>query len=316
MCKKCLKANVDNVIQFPTDPTRTVGIRKRWIGQYTRRFRGLKGRINRLLLKGDDGGIPAPFINQLKTNAFEYTNDPESVSEFMFWLQQQINALLFTDDATAQTIWQNQYIDQAYLRGIRFSKAELKRLGAPPTFFPPEDLLNIQGTAMPVLGAGIGYSTIGSIINPIHLEAIQLLYIREFDALKGITAEMSKQISRILVDGVEQGYGVRKLAKLINDRVDKIGLTRSKLLARTETIRAYNIANINEYDSFAQIVDITPMFAWVTAGDGRVRPTHAARNTRTTGRTYTKAQILRLIGEPNCRCATRPHFSKEMLLAA
>ena len=54
---------------FPKDPTRTLGIRKRWIGQFEVRFRALKGRINELLLRGDNSDL-------LLVNQFEFTSNP------------------------------------------------------------------------------------------------------------------------------------------------------------------------------------------------------------------------------------------------
>ena len=306
----CLTNNAEGST-LKDEPTRTVGIRKRWIAQYNKRFRALKGRVNKLLLSNDN--IHVQFINKnLATNAFEFTNDPEAVSEFMHWLQRQIDGLLFTNDATHRNIWQNKFIDQAYIRGIKASRAELKRLGAPPIFFPDSNL-DIIGTATPSLGTGIGYSLFGTTANPIHLDAIRLLYIREFDALKGITNEMSKQISRVLIEGIEQGLGIRDIAKRINNRIDKIGISRARLLARTETVRAYNLSNIHEFESVADELGVEALFQWRTAGDGRVRSTHNARNNLI----YTKEKVITLIGEPNCRCAIKPYIDvAEFKLAA
>ncbi|MCK5613710.1 hypothetical protein KAR91_68230 [Candidatus Pacearchaeota archaeon] len=311
----CPIHNAEDFLSFPEDPTKTVGIRKRWIAQFNRRYRGLKGRVNRLLLKGIEGDIPVPFVDtgRLTANRFEFTSDAETVAQFMAWLQLQIDALLFTDGATPLNHWQNKFIDQAYIRGIKATTADLRRLSFP--FIETQlSIPDIVGTAIPALGTGLG--GVGTITSPIHLDAIRLLYTREFLALEGITQEMSKQIARVLVEGIEQGLGIREIAKNINDRIDKIGLTRSKLLARTETVRAYNISNINEFDALASELGIEAMFEWITARDGKVRPTHVRRDTKRTGRIYTKEEIIRLIGEPNCRCASRAHFSQEMLQAA
>lgn len=314
MSHRCLIANVEN--DFELDPTRTVGIRKRWIGQYNVRFKNLKGRVNALLIKDQIGGIPVPTVDPTTmqvANAYEFGSDVVKVAEFMAWLQLQIDAVIFGNDATAANVWQNRFIDQAYARGITQSMAQLRVLQLTPDVLAGITPASILGTATASLGLGIG----GLASNgPIHLDAIRLLYTRNFEELKGIAQAMSQQISRVLVDAMEQGLGIRQIAKNINDRIDKIGLTRAKLLARTETVRAYNIANINNFSDIAAAAGITPMFGWFTAGDGRVRPDHVERNTKTTGRVYTKQQILSLIGEPNCRCGVRAHIDQTESKAA
>ena len=297
---------------FAKDPTKTVGVRKRWMRQFNARFRQLKGRINLLLIKGIEGNIPVPFTDeqQLIVNQFEFTSDPQSVARFMAWLQLQVDDLLFTNDATPTKHWQNKFIDQSYLRGIKLTQAELRKLGITAV-----ELQQIQAAAIVGVQAvplGVATSVIGLDLKTIHLDAIRLLYTREFAALKGITDTMSGQIARVMVEGVEQGFGVRQIAKNINDRVNKIGLTRAKLLARTETARAYNIGTINEFDDIASQLNIETQFKWITAGDGRVRPTHVERN----GKIFSKERAFALIGEPNCRCALKAHIDPSMLEAA
>lgn len=304
-----LISNAEDFLTLKQDPTKTVGIRKRWIVQFNKRFTQLKGRINRLLIKGEEGAIPVPFLvnGNIVTNQFEFTNDATSVAEFMAWLQLQIDDLLFTNNANPSTIWQNKFIDQGYSRGVKRSKAELRKLGITAEQLQGITAAEIIGTATPSLGVAAT-----QVLSPIHMDAIQLLYIREFDALKGITSEMSKQISRVMVEGIEQGLGIRDIAKNINNRVDKIGITRSKLLARTETARAYNIGTINEFDSVAKLAGVPTEFEWITAGDIDVRETHEDRN----GVIFSKEEAFKLIGEPNCRCALKPHIDIKLLKAA
>ena len=300
MSSCCLQINAEGKQQsFPKDPTRTLGIRKRWIGQFEVRFRALKGRINELLLRGDNSDL-------LLVNQFEFTSNPNAVVEFLLWLQIQIDQTIFGNRRGASDAWQNQYIDQAYLRGIRASKAELRKLGFTAEQLAAATPAQLAGTLSLGLATGVGLRLID--LNTIHLDAVRLLHTRDFAALKGITDEMSKQIARVLVEAIEQGLGTAAIAKLINDRVDKIGKTRSKLLARTEVIRAYNVSTINEFKILAQQLGIEPQYQWITAGDSRVRPTHAERNRVV----YDEKRAYSLIGEPNCRCALKPYFGDEI----
>ncbi|MCK5641213.1 MAG: hypothetical protein KAJ19_10460 [Gammaproteobacteria bacterium] len=279
------------------DPTRTLGIRTKWQAENTRRFRALKGDINRFILKDESIVINESIVTN---KTFDFASDPQSVAEFMVWLQGRIDARIFDNKDTAQDVWQNKYINRSYQRGVRVAKMELRKQAVPLGMI----LEDIQpapiafGTATPALGIGpvIGLTA------PIHLDAIQRLYQRDFAKLKGITAEMSGEISRVLVESIEQGLGAREIAKNINDRVDKIGLSRSKLLARTETPRAYNIATVMEGEDVKRRTGIGIKYEWLTVGDEKVRHAHALRNRVI----YTKRRALELIGEPNCRCALAP----------
>lgn len=273
------------------DPTRTLGIRTRWESENARRFRALKGDINRFVLKSE---------RTVTNKKFDFESDPQSVAEFMVWLQGRIDARLFDNKDSAQEMWQNKYINRSYQRGVRVAQMELRKQAVPLGMI----LEDIQpapiafGTATPALGIG----PVVGLTAPIHLDAIQLLYQRNFAKLKGITAEMSGEISRVLVESIEQGLGAAETAKNINERVDKVGLSRAKTVARTETVRAYNVGTIMEGDDFERRTGIEVKYEWLTREDSKVRDTHQVRNHVI----FEKEQALQLIGEPNCRCALAP----------
>ena len=278
------------------EPTRTVTIRRAWIADVNRRYARLKRDIVAIM--------PRFRISVTNVEQFTFTSDPRAVLEFLAFLQTRIDDRIFDNITTPADMWHNVYIDRGYARGVNAAIVELRKQGIDiaatlPTITPA----TLVGTAVPSLGV---VSAASFINNPIHLDAIQLLYTRDFAALKGITDEMSKQIARILTEGVEQGLGIRELTRNITDRVDKIGRTRSQLIARTETVRAYNTANINEGLSVAADTGETINQEWVTAGDERVRSTHAHRN----GKIFEPNVARGLIGEPNCRCSLVPFIEK------
>ncbi len=295
----------EDFLSFPEDPTKTVGVRKRWISQLNKRFRKLKSDINKLLLKGEDGGVAVPHVDVsgiVVNQDFVFSNDVESVARFMAWLDIKIQQEIIGVSATPNNIWHNQYINQAYSRGIKQTLAEMRKLGITSSDVESVKPAAIIGSATPNF-----VTTVGS--GPIHLDAIRTQYFRTFSDLNGVTDEMSKQINRVLVDGMEQGLGIKKIAKNINNRVDKIGLTRAKLIARTETARSYNSGTIAEFEDISTRAGTEPKYQWITAGDGKVRPSHATRNKQI----YTKSEALSRIGEPNCRCALKPHIDPKLL---
>lgn len=287
------------------NPTKTLTIQKQWRREVDKRYRDLSRAINKALLLGDAGGF---VFNE---SAFQFKDNPKAVVEFMLWLQGQIDQKILDNKniVTASTdFWQNKYIDRAYISGMERAKAQLRKaptsLGKLLEDIKPAD---INGTAKMHLGAGIGGGS-AFIGVPIHLDAIQTLYTRDFAQLKGITDAMSQQISRVLYEGVEQGLGMAEVARNINDRVNKIGRTRSRLLSRTETVRSYNVGVINEGIETGRRFNEVVNYKWADSDDGAVRPEHLARD----GLVYNAGTAFSLIGEPNCRCALIPVIGQKV----
>jgi len=120
--------------------------------------------------------------------------------------------------------------------------------------------------------------------------------------MKGITESMKGQMSGVLAMGMAEGRGPYDIAYKLKDRVEAIGITRARLIARTEVVHTHNAAAMNEFESLEGIVGETIYVQWWTALDERVRATHAARH----GKVFKRKTAQGLIGEPNCRCALLP----------
>jgi SPP1 gp7 family putative phage head morphogenesis protein len=253
------------------------------------------------------------------TNAYEFTQDPQSIVNFMVFLQSRIDSgiLEVNRSSTGQIIstsgWMIPYTNDAYLRGVMSSRADLIKMGVPlgqlmdnatvatlqGGIVPSLELTTDQNIIVPVTG---NYMYAAPLVKPIHLEALRVAYTRDFTDLQGITTEMSQQIRREIIDGMESNLHTREIAKNINDRINKIGLTRAKTLARTEVGRAFRVAGVNDSIAIQKEFDLPLEFhyQWVTAKDERVRSAHAARH----GRVYTAEEVRPLIGDVNCRCNT------------
>ena len=226
-----------------------IGVEKRWRAQYNNRFKALKGRVNRFFSSANE------------------VESPEFVELFQSWFDDNINQLLLMGGvATAITIWQNKFIEQAFLRGIATSNAALTNAG----------ILLPQ-------------------VNPAPLKLLQQ---KSFSDLKGIVGETEAQVYRALVTGIENGESKTTLAKAVNNRIDKIGRTRSHVLVNTRTTESYNTAEITQAESAAKASGAEIKMEWFTEGDSRVRTTHALRNRKF----YSATAAQRLIGEPGCRC--------------
>ena len=274
------------------DPTRTITLRAAYVADMTRRFRELQRRIRTKLI--DENFLEPVRVtnNKLTINVFEYTNSAEKLDDFMTWLLVQEEQLILERVTIPgalpltrnQVPWANTYLDSAYQKGIRQARADLGVAGVDPLVVAPNSVL-------------------AAFNSPIHAETVELIYTRNFNELKGITNAMDQQISRVLAQGMVDGQGVAQIARNINNRVDKIGITRARLLARTEVVHTFNQAALNTYQSVGDFLGEEIYVKWWTARDADVRPRHRRRH----GKIYVREDAQRLIGEPNCRCSLIPY---------
>lgn len=265
------------------DPTRTTTIRRQFEAEAFKRFRKLKGRIRKSIVDDDDFG--------LKTNRgrFEFTRSDEKIAGFMEWLRQaQRDEIIGVQSGVplsraGRQAWTHIYIDAAYQRGIAQAGAELRRAGAT-----------------------VDDRWVGAAFNrPIHADRVGLAYVRVYQELEGITDAMDQQISRVLAQGISEGLNPARMASQINNRVDKIGITRARVLARTETINAHAEASLNAYqEAGVEGVDVVAEF--LTASDACPECASLQAEVESDGGwTLSRARGVIPV-HPNCRCAWAP----------
>lgn len=286
-----------------SDPTRTISIRRKWSTEMTRRFRRLKGYINTTIITNDAFNlstgsgrrVTGDLLRTMEAappGAFNFPLDADKVKGFNRWLRKQIDEgileVVNRDGATVLTHsgWQGQYVDAAYKRGMRRAEVELKKAG-----YIKDDPFELAYRS----------SIQQSLVAPIHIRRLELLYTRAFDELEGITNRMAQKMSRVLADGLAQGQGPRKIARALNHEVG-VELTRARTLARTETIRTHHSAMMEMYYQ-ARVEDVFIKVEWMTAGDHRVCPDCAYLD----GTIFKLEDAEGLIPlHPNCRCIMIP----------
>ena len=204
-----------------------------------------------------------------------------------------------------QNRWTDVYIDSAYQKGIRDARQNLIRQG-----------LVTETTEIGRLRDGAFTETFNT---PIHIERVSVLFTRTFETLKGVSADMSRDMSQILSQGLIEGKGPREVGRSLSSVIDKKykkGLSlvdsrgryipskrRAEMIARTEIIRAHHLGNIQELKSFG--VDKVGVKAeWVTAGDDRV--CQQCLDKELAG-PYLLTEVEGMIPlHPNCRCVIIP----------
>ncbi len=274
-----------------TDPTRTLTLRKKLEREVFNRFRKLKGLIRESVVKNDALALIAN--DAAKPRQFDFPTSDRKIDGFMKWLKEQesdgiINLNVAPNQrlSSARAAWMNTYIESSYQQGILRGRQEIAKAGGPK-------LQTDRGAIQMAFNM------------PSHADRAGMIFIRAYDELEGITQTMNQQISRILSQGIIDGENPLSIARMLNDRVDKIGITRSRMLARTEVIRAHHTATMQEYKE-AGALGVDVQAEWRTAQDDRVCEECEGM---ASGGPYTLAEIEGAIPlHPNCRCVALPLF--------
>jgi hypothetical protein len=188
----------------------------------TRRFNRLMRLINETVVENDAFGLTEDAIlpvalEAAPPNAFAFNRTADKVTAFMRWLNQQEEAEILEVTrvpgalgAGLERPWTDLYIQSAYQKGIARSRSELVKAGY--------DIPSFADTGQ----------TLEAVMNgPVHADRAGVIFTRVFTELEGITRAMDQQISRVLSQGLIDGKNPREIAREINDRVSKIGLTRA-----------------------------------------------------------------------------------------
>lgn len=124
---------------------------------------------------------------------------------------------------------------------------------------------------------------------------------RNIAALKGITDELGKRIKAQLSEGIVKGEGMKKLAKRIAEATD-IPMNRARVMARTETMFAFNVAKDEEFRKYG-----VAKVEWVAALDERMCPTCGSYH----GKVFPIDECPPCPNHPNCRCTTIPYIEED-----
>lgn len=270
------------------NPTRTRTIEANWLREINRRWAAFR--------KSTTERLRAMNAGELVTNDALFALDPGQQRIYMQFLLNEIERLLM---GTAEPPnWQAVYQTQAYQRGIESTRASLISQGASivPTEIERQAALGLEAfTATPSIG------TTGAA--PIHRDALEFLHTRSFTSLKGWTDAMARETRQILFDGVEQGKGIDQV---VREMVDRQGVSRSRarVIARTETIQAFQRSSTNEAQRASEELDEEVLLRWLTVRDDRVRHLHATWHGTLSTPKDNRARIN--VSPWNCRCGTAP----------
>jgi SPP1 gp7 family putative phage head morphogenesis protein len=300
MCETCthiIQVNASLLKKEGYDPTRTTTLRNLFARESDRRFNTLiKDIVHRVV--NTEFFAPSISTFQKPTPNYDFPIDPNKLNSFLQWLEEQVNKGILNG-------WPNKYISEAYKRGVLRAITEMRKAKySVPTIMEQGGISNVMRL-------------------PYHISTLELLYLRVFENLKGITAQMQQVIIKVLLEGFtnKESYAViaEKLVAVTNGAklgelgiFDKLGRfiparRRAELLARTEIVRANHLAMINEYRRWG-VTGVIVLAEFQTAGDERVCSICASME----GNLYTLDEAEGLIPvHPLCRCIILPIIKEE-----
>ena len=267
------------------DPTKTRGIEKRWRKEINQRFAKFVKETQAELVRLNKSDVTI--------NASNLTLD--QVRIYMAFYQSKIDELLLVTKIAPN--WQAKYQIRSYEQAIFQARKTLRAAGVRVEVGAVE----IAQAAL-LRGDFVPFGTIAG-SNQLHVETIDFITTRSYDALKGWTDKLARDTRIILTNGVQEGLGIRPIAKDLRDRA-AVTKSRSWTIARTETIQAYQHGSVNEAIRLEEETGEEIGVRWVTAGDGRVRHLHASWHGTIT--TPEKGRKRFNISPFNCRCSLTP----------
>jgi very-short-patch-repair endonuclease len=172
------------------------------------------------------------------------------------WLQQQIDAnLLAVSSAKIPgENWTADYVYAGYRKGMTRAYNDTNKLNliSEPSF--------AQGTEAQFIAMAFN--------QPQSMKSVQLLYMRAYDSLQGITSDMSLKMGRVLSTGLVQGDHPWKIAQELSDVVG-ISKTRADMIARTEIIHAHAEGQLDAFQTLG-VEQVNANVEVLTAGDSFV----------------------------------------------
>lgn len=257
------------------DPSRTSTLRRKFEREFLKRFDKLKALINALIIAEDAFGLskaaPVVFTGVdhrsgfgAQNDRFAFATDSEKLTRFSEWLSQNVSREIIgvAFSTTDEAFW-TQYIWQAYQKGMGRAFDDLNKrgrfVGGTGDFF--------AGSRKQFLEQSFGH--------PVSIDRVKQLGGRVLTELEGVTTAMETQMKRELIDGLSQGLSPRQVARNINDRVEKIGKTRARAIAQTESMRAHSEGQLDSMERQG-VDEIGIMVEWSTSGLGMTAAGYAS----------------------------------------
>jgi hypothetical protein len=190
------------------------------------------------------------------TDNYDFPTDDAKLRGFMQWLKDQVDrGILTTDEGMEKLPWCSKYIGSAYKKGMirAYLDSHKKELGKSPDYY--------KGTQAQFLES--------SFDTPETVDKLRLLYTRSYEQLKGVTATMAQQMSRVLATGIVQGQHPMAVARTLANTITGISRQRARTISRTEIMHAHAEGQLDGFEDMGiQRLGVDIEFETIAGEDG------------------------------------------------
>ncbi len=254
------------------DPTGADALERKAMKDFARRVNRVTKAYQAALDK-----IPAT----LAVNArYEYQLSPSVLSMILADASYLVDQIML--EGGEYGLWFYTYVEQAAARGTGQTYANLSQQSA---------------------AYAAGRESLAAIlISEPYQRRMALVNAREFEEMKGLTAQMKADMTRILTDGIGRGLNPKEVARNLTEQsgIEKV---RANRIARTEITTALRRARWDEAEEAQADFGLKLMLLHYSALSPTTRKTHALRH----GHLYTIAAVREWysIGANaiNCKCS-------------
>ena len=216
------------------DPSKTLTIRRGYARDLRGVLKALSAVIREAVADEDVFAIEAAAVaahsdrsetlfTPDRPGGFDFPRDPQKVRAFDTWLDNQLTRGILEPNRTG-----NAYIERAYTQGVSQAGRDLNRVGW------------LEGAGSPVEAV---------VRRPTHRDTLETAFTRNYRQLRGFSADMGANTSRVLADGLSRGAGPNEIARDLRGVIGTGGPSgatgaqaRATMIARTESLNAYNTA--------------------------------------------------------------------------
>jgi len=223
---------------------------------------------------------------------WRFETDAGKLDEYRAWLKDQVSAgILEVSGPNQDTPWMEPYINSAYRKGVLRAYTDAHKADIAGAV---DDFAFIEGGQEAFLDMAFN--------SPVAESKLRLLNTRALSHLENVTAEMDKELTRILTDGMASGRGPREMAREMDKAIGTLERGRASAIARTETIHAHAEGQLDAFNLLG-VDEVGVMAEWSTAADALVCPMCEPMEGVILSVDEARGLIPR---HPNCRCMWIP----------
>lgn len=253
------------------DPTGADALERRAMKDFARRMNKIGKAYKSALDK-----IPS----SLAVNArYEYQLNPTLLSIILNDASYLVDQVLL--EGNEYDLWFYEYVDLAAEKGTGQAYVNLSQQS-------------------PVYAAG-RESLSAILISEPYQRRMALVNARVFEEMKGLSAEVKRDMARVLTDGVGRGLNPREVSRNLTEQIG-IEKRRANRIARTEITTALRRAKWEEDQEASDLYGLKTLLVHISALSPTTRHTHAARHAHLYTNEEVRDWYARDANSINCKC--------------